>query len=82
MSDTQATIIIDELDGRQVAYTTETAFLVQVGKGKSSYSTRYVFTGNLPQAVAYYNCVNIGRGYKKRLLMPSAKKPVLAVARS
>lgn len=80
MSDTQ--IIIHELDGRQVAYTPETTFLVQVGKGKSSYGTRYVFTGDLRAAVQYYNCINIGNGYKKRLLMPSAKKPVLASARS
>jgi len=30
--------------------------------------------------VFYYRCINIGRGYKKRLLMPGARKPVLARA--
>ena len=75
-------IITNELDGKRIAYSSETLFLVQVGKGKSSYGTRYVFTGNLQQAVMYYNGINIGNGYKKRLLMPSSKKPVLASARS
>jgi len=71
-----------ELDGQKVAYSSETLFIVQVGKGKSAYQNRYTFTGNLPQAVQYYNGINIGRGYKKRLVMPSAKKPVLARAAS
>lgn len=67
------------LDGRGIAFSSETEFLVQVGKNtKGSYKTRYSFKGNLVQAVNYYNCINIGNGYKKRLLMPSSKKPVLA----
>lgn len=40
---------------------------VQVGKGdKGSYKTRYVFR-NLDAAIWYYNSINIGNGYKKRL---------------
>ena len=68
------------LNGKQIAYSSETEFLVQVGKGsKGAYRTRYSFTGNLYQAVLYYNCINIGNGYKKRLYMPScSKNPVLA----
>lgn len=67
------------LDGKYVGYTSETEFLVQVGKGKGSYKTRYSFIGRLELALFYYRSINIGNGYKKRLLMPAcSKKPVLA----
>lgn len=66
------------LDNKRIAYTDETEFLVQVGKGRGSYSTRYRFTGNLEQAVFYYRCINIGNNYKKRLFVPSFNKPTLA----
>jgi hypothetical protein len=60
----------NELNGEKIAYCSVTQFKVQVGYGdKGSYSTRYSFVGNLPRAVAYYNAINIGNGYKKRLLM-------------
>lgn len=62
-----------------LAYTDTTEFLVQVGRyAKGAYKTRYSFIGKLEQAVAYYNALNIGNGYKKRLYMPSSPKPVLA----
>lgn len=71
------------LDGKPIAYTDQTQFLVQVGRyAKGAYRTRYTFTGNLAQAVFYFNGINIGRGYKKRLLAPSMNKPVLARAAS
>ena len=67
------------LNGKTIAYGASTDFLVQIGKGKSAYKTKWAFTGNLGQAVLYYNGLNIGNGYKKRLLMPSCgRKPVLA----
>jgi len=47
------------LDNKRIAYTDETEFLVQVGKGRGSYSTRYRFTGDLAQAVFYYRGVNM-----------------------
>lgn len=63
---------------KTVAYCAETVFLVQVGKGKKgSYKTEYSFIGDLIKAVFYYNSINIGKGYKKRLLMPSSPKKVL-----
>ena len=69
------------LDGKTIAYTDQTVFEVQIGRfAKGAYRTRYTFKGNLHQAVAYFNALNIGRGYKKRLLMPGARKPVLARA--
>jgi hypothetical protein len=47
----------------------ETHFAIQVGKGKSAYKDRYVFVGDLKKALFYYRCINIGYGYKKRLLL-------------
>lgn len=67
-----------ELNGKKIAYHSDTEFLVQVGKGSGSYKTRYSFKGNLHQAVFYFNGINIGNGYKKRLVMPSSPKPVIA----
>ena len=65
-------LITSELNGKLVAYCSETVFSVQVGKGKKgSYKTRYAFKGNLGQAVIHYNGVNVGNGYKKRLMMSS-----------
>ena len=66
------------LDGKRIAYGETTEFLVQVGRGKGAYATRYSFKGELARAVMYYNAINIGRGYKKRLIMPAALRPVLA----
>ena len=66
------------LDGKKLAYTSETLFLVQVGKNRSAYRTRYSFIGNIHQAVTYYRSINVGRGYKKRLYVPSFNKPTLA----
>jgi len=76
-------IITDELNGKQIAYTDQTEFLVQVGRYvKGSYKTRYSFIGNLAQSVSYYNAINIGNGYKKRLYAPSTNNPILAKAAS
>lgn len=66
------------LDGKNIAYAESTEFLVQVGKGKSSYRTRYSFKGDLAQAVFHFNAINIGNGYKKRLVAPAFNKPLLA----
>jgi hypothetical protein len=66
------------LDGKSVGYSDETEFLVQIGKDSGSYKTRNRIVGNLAQAVMIYNGINIGNGYKKRLLAPSFNKPLLA----
>lgn len=71
----------NELDGKKVAYHSETEFLVQIGRyRKGSYATRYVIVGDLAMAVRYYNGINIGNGYKKRLIAPSFNHPLLARA--
>lgn len=67
------------IDGKHVGFSSDTDFLVQVGKGKSSYATIATCKGNLAQAVIMYNGLNVGNGHKKRLLMPScSSRPVLA----
>ncbi|NBT36018.1 MAG: hypothetical protein EBT03_10870 [Betaproteobacteria bacterium] len=67
------------LNDKRIAYTSQTTFLVQVGRGpKGSYKTSYKFQGDLSQAVFYFNCINIGNGYKKRLIASGLNKPVLA----
>jgi len=68
------------LDGKRIAYRSDNVFLVQVGKGRGSYKTRYSFRGNLPQACLYYMGINIGNGYKKRLICREFNKPVIARA--
>jgi len=47
----------------------DTHFVIQMGKGKSAYKDRYVFVGDLEKALFYYRCINIGYGFKKRLLI-------------
>lgn len=57
-----------ELDGKKFLYTDNTEFLVQVGRGpKGSYQTKYSFVGSPGLAVRWYNGINIGNGYKKRI---------------
>lgn len=51
------------LDGKRIAYTDATRFEVQVGRNQGAYKLRYAFTGNLAQAVFYFNGINIGNGY-------------------
>lgn len=75
------TLKTNELDGKRIAYSSETTFYVQSGRGrKSTYRNRMAFKGNLPQAVLWYNSLNIGNGYKKRLVSWDLNRPVLARA--
>lgn len=68
------------LDNKTITYTDGTVFTVQVGRYRGAYSVRYRIVGNLTQAVMYYKGINIGNGYKKRLVMDGANRPVLARA--
>jgi len=71
------------LDGKRIAYTSNTMFLVQVGRySKGAYKTKYRFYGAFNQAVLYYNGINIGYGYKKRIFVPDFNRPVLCKDRS
>jgi len=66
------------VDGKRIAYTEDTIFLIQLGKNKSSYKTRYTIKGNLSQAILYYEGLNVHGGYKKRLYCDTMNRPVLA----
>lgn len=72
------------LDDRTVYHSPQANFLVQVGRyAKGEYKTRYMFTGDLKQALFYYVGINIGYGYKKRLVMVDCgKSSTLAKASS
>ena len=48
------------------------SWLVQVGKGKGSYRTRYTLDSR-GQAEFYYSCLNTHSGHKKRLISPDGK---------
>lgn len=72
------TLHTNELDGKKIAYCSETEFLIQIGKGRGSYKTKHCIAGNLGYAVLLYNAYNIGNGYKKRLICFSMNKPLLA----
>lgn len=72
-------LITTELNGKKLAFSSNTEFLVQVGKGNRSYKTRYKFLGDsFNQAVMHYNAINIGNGFKKRLISYQLNKPLLA----
>ena len=71
-----------ELNGKKIAFGSETEFLVQVSRYKGAYKTRYSFKGNLVQAVRHYEGINIGNGYNKRLYCPAMNKPTLLRART
>lgn len=60
------------VNGKTITYCNDTKFIVQLGKGKGKYTAKYTFVGNLQQAVFYYYGLNIGNGYKKRLILKSS----------
>lgn len=47
-------------------------WLVQVGKDKGSYKTRYSFD-HMPTAYRWYDSILIHSGYKKRIVSPSGQ---------
>jgi hypothetical protein len=72
-------IFFASVDGKPIAYTNQTVFLIEIGKGpKGAYKTRFEITGNLGQACRLYRGINVGNGFKKRLFVPTFNKPMLA----
>jgi hypothetical protein len=63
----------------------KTIWQVQVSKtpnSKSAYKNRFVMD-SASQAILYYHAINIGRGYKKRLVkVEGNKKAIIARAAS
>jgi hypothetical protein len=64
-------------NGNSIAYHSDTEFKIQIGKDSGKYANRYTIKGNLSQALLYYHGINIGNGYKKRLVCESMNKPLL-----
>ena len=59
-----------QLDDKMIGYSSETLFIVQTGKGpKGAYKHAWHIKGNLYRAMNTYNSINIGLGFKKRLVM-------------
>ncbi len=66
--------------GKDYTYSGSDTWIVQVGKGKGSYQDRYSLKTPY-EAMYYYNAINIGRGYKKRLILCQASNKI-KIARS
>lgn len=63
-----------ELNGKTLHFWSDTIFIVECSKSKndkSGYETRNTVVGDLGRAVMFYNGINIGNGYKKRLKSPT-----------
>jgi hypothetical protein len=56
------------LNGKTINYDDRHDFLIQTGRYDGKYKTIYNFKSPR-QAILYFNSINIGRGYKKRLVM-------------
>ncbi len=65
----------------QISYDENTKFYVQTGRyTKGTYSNRFTILGDAGKALFYYECINIGRGYKKRLVLVGRKQPLIRAA--
>ena len=75
--------MLDEIKPQQLSLNLtapKVVWRVQIGRySKGAYKTRNSFT-NAYQAMRYFHALNIGRGYKKRLLKVEGKD-VLVVAK-
>ena len=68
----------ERLNGKRIAYSSMTEFLVQIGKGRSKYRTEHRVVGSLSRAVSLYMEIRLKPGTKKRILAPAMNRPVLA----
>ena len=57
------------INGKSYQVTEKSKYQIQVGRYKSHYENVYVFIGSPLQALGYYRGLNVGNGYKKRLLV-------------
>ncbi len=70
-----------ELDGRKICFHKDNVIKVEIGKGDRGYKTHSTFEAkDFGQAVWLYNGINIGNGYKKRMICDSLNKKLLARA--
>lgn len=73
-------IVKVELNGKKIVLYEDAIIEVQVGKGtKGGYKVKHIFTArDFAKAVMTYNGINVGKGYKKRLVCLSLNNPILA----
>ncbi len=58
------------IDGKPYRFTDESILIIETAKGRGKYSVRYSFTGKENgQAMMHFDMINIGNGYKKRILL-------------
>lgn len=63
--------------GRKIFYSSETEFLVQVGPVGGRFRNLARIKGDLPKAEIKYNSINLSKGRKKRLLLPTSSFPTV-----
>lgn len=63
------------IDGKDYTWSEGDRWLVQIGKGSGAYRTKYALT-TPNQAMFYFNAINIGRGFKKRLTLEQGGRKV------
>lgn len=58
------------IKNKKFYYTDMSEYRIQIGKGsKSSYKTKKIIKGNLQEAIAAFDLLNISKGYKKRMMI-------------
>lgn len=61
--------VIVGLNNKEHTVNAHSLIQVQLGKNRSAYRTKWSFIGEAAKAVKYYRCLNVGYGYKKRLVL-------------
>ena len=56
-------------NGKRIDFDKDTVFTVQSAKPTDKFQTRWTFPGNPSQAAFYFDSINLGPGFSKRLLM-------------
>ena len=63
---------VAQLEDKEIRYTSETLFLVQVDKGRKHYVTAKTIKGDFDQALHDYSLIDTEDGTKKRLVMKAS----------
>ena len=66
-------------NGKKISFHKTSTIQIQIGRGKGIYKIRHTFEAkDFGRAVMTYNGINIGNGFKKRLVSWGLNKPLLA----
>ena len=61
--------VIVGLNNKEHTVNDKSVIHIQLGKNRSAYRNKWSFVGEAAKAVRYYRCLNVGYGYKKRLVL-------------